>query len=191
MAGIGEAGIIALIGVAVSAIGTGVGVATSVQAANEQADAAKKAAEFNNAVAQNSAIAANQAAAYEARQIRRRNLLRLGAQRAIGSKSGIDITAGGSIDDVIFDSAVQGELEANAAEYAGAVQSANYRSRGAMSVFEGRQQANAAGYKGAASLIAGAGSLAQTGAQAYGVYDKYKIPSSPKVAPPSVAGTRY
>ena len=72
---------------------------------------------------------------------------------------------------------------ANAAEYAGAVQSANYRSRGAMSVFEGRQQANAAGYKGAASLIAGAGSLAQTGAQAYGVYDKYKIPRSSSAGP--------
>lgn len=174
MAGIGEAGIIALIGVAVSAIGTGVGVATSVQAANDQAKAAKAAGEFNNAVANNSAIAANQAAAYEARQIRRRNLLRLGSQRAAGAKSGIDITAGGSIDDVIFDSAVQGELEAEAAKYAGAVQSTNYKSRGAMSIFEGKQQASAAGYQGASSLIAGAGSLAQSGAQAYGVYDKYK-----------------
>lgn len=174
MAGIGEAGIIALIGVAVSAIGAGVGTAVSVQAANEQADQAKKAAEFNNAVANNSAIAANQAAAYEARQIRRRNLLRLGSQRAAGSKSGIDITAGGSIDDVIFDSAVQGELEAEAAKYAGAVQSTNYKSRGAMSIFEGKQQASAAGYQGASSLIAGVGSLGSSVGQGVAAYDKYK-----------------
>ena len=166
--------IIALVGVAVAAAGATAGTVVSLQAASAQADAAKKAAEFNSAVANNSAIAANQAAAYESRQIRRRNLLRLGSQRAAGAKSGIDITAGGSIDDVIFDSAVQGELEVQAAEYAGAVQSANYRSRGAMSIFEGKQQASAAGYQGASSLIAGVGSLGTSTAQGVAAYDKYK-----------------
>jgi hypothetical protein len=149
---------------AASALASGVMGAIS---AKQQGEAAEQAAEYNAAVAQNDAVAAQNAAAYEARQIRRKNLLRLGMQRAGAAKSGVSLDAGSSFDDVMFDTAIQGELEAQAALYTGAVRAQAQRASGAMSLWEGKQAQRAAGI-GMASAAIGtiggvAGSVFQTG----------------------------
>lgn len=157
------AGTIAAISAAVAAAGSIAGGVMSVISSKQQGEAAKQAAEYNAAVAKNDAIAAQNAAAYEARQIRRKNLLRLGAQRADIAKSGVSLDAGSSFDDVMFDSAVQGELEAQAALYTGTLRSRAQGAQAAMSLYEGRQARRAAGIGMASGIIGGIGGLAQAG----------------------------
>lgn len=136
------------IAVALTAVGAGVGTYAAVQ----QGNAAKAAGRNQQEAANASAKAANDAAALEAGQIRRKNLLRLGAQRASAAKSGILIDD--SAGDVITDSAIQGELEALSAVYSGAATSSAHQRRGALARYEGNQAASAA-YIGAGSTVIG------------------------------------
>mgnify|MGYP003342798234 CR=1 FL=1 len=142
---------------AASAIASGAMAAVS---AKQQGDAAEEAAKYNNAVAQNDAIAAQNAAAFEARQIRRKNLLRMGAQRAAIGQSGVSLDAGSSFDDVMFDSAIQGELEAQAAIYSGAMKSQSALASGQMALWEGKQAQRAAGIGMASAAIGAVGGVA-------------------------------
>jgi hypothetical protein len=80
-------------------------------------EAQKDAADFNAAVARNDAIAAQQQAASESRQLSRRNRLRAATRRARFAASGIELS--GSAEDVMFDSAVQDELDRQNALYRG------------------------------------------------------------------------
>ena len=166
--------IVGIVSVAAAAAGT----AVSIKAQSDAADAAEKTGKFNAAVESNNALAASQAAAFDARQIRRRNLLRLGSQRAIAGKSGVDLTAGGSIDDVIFDSAVQGEIEAQSAEYAGKVRASGYQARGALSLFEGQNAAANKGLLIAGTAVSGIGQTASAASSAYNQYNKVKKPAA-------------
>lgn len=146
--------IIALIGVGLSAVGTGVAVAGQIQAGKQADEAGKASAE---AEAQN-AKAAQDAAALEAGQVRRKNLLRLGTQRANAAKSGVLIDD--SAADVIYDSAIQGELEAQSVLYGGASQASYYKSRGSLARLEGSNAKSASGTRAGATLIGGIGSAA-------------------------------
>lgn len=144
----------AVAGLALSAIGTGVGVYSSVAAGEAADDASKRQQKASNAQAQT----AQDAAALEAGQVRRKNLIRMGEQRAAGAKSGVMIND--STSDVIYDSSVQGELEALSTLYSGASQASYNRSQGRAARAEGKAAKSAGYVKGAGTLIGGAGSIA-------------------------------
>jgi len=137
-----------IIAVALTAVGTGVAAYGAV----EQGAAAKEAGKRQQQISDQNAKAVHDAAALEAGQIRRKNLLRLGSQRAGAAKSGvlIDDSAG----DVIYDTAIQGELEALSALYSGSSASAAHKARGSLSAWEGKQ-AQSAAYIGAGSTVIG------------------------------------
>jgi hypothetical protein len=79
----------------------------------------------NNAItAENQALAQREQAKYNAEKIRQRNRRLLGQQTAGYAKAGVDLA--GSPEDVIYDSAVQGELEALMAIYAGDISAHAY-----------------------------------------------------------------
>lgn len=142
---------LAVVAVALTAVSAGVGTYAAV----EQGNAAKDAGKRQQDIANQNAKAAQDAAALEAGQIRRKNLLRLGAQRAGAAKSGvlIDDSAG----DVITDSAIQGELEALSAVYSGNSAAASQRNRGNLARYEGNQAASASYINAGSTLIGGIG----------------------------------
>lgn len=146
---------IPLIALALTAVGTGVGTYAAVQQGNAADDAAK----FNAKVAQNEAQNEATRTAFEASQIRRKNLIRSGDQRAAYAKAGVDLS--GSATDVLFDTGIQGELEAMGALYGGAMASASLRSRARLSVLEG-QNAQTAGYLSAGSTLLTGGARGAT-----------------------------
>lgn len=139
---------IAGISLALTAAGTGVAVYGAV----DSADKAKEAGENAQRAEDMNAQREQDAAGFEAANVRRKNLLRLGSQRAAAAKSGvlIDDSAG----DVIYDAAIQGELEALATTYGGASAAAYYRSRGANASWEAGRAASGA-YIGAGGSIIG------------------------------------
>lgn len=104
------------IGYAIAAFALAAGAATAgtILSGQAQAAAAKDAAKA--ALAE--ASVRNAESQHAARQIRRRNMLILGSQRAAAAKANLDIGAG-SVADFIEDSAIQGELDALAALYSG------------------------------------------------------------------------
>jgi hypothetical protein len=146
------------IALAVTAVGTGV----STYAAIEQGKAADDAAKATQQSEKRNAQAASDAAALEAGQVRRKNLQRLGSQRAAAAKSGVLIDD--SAADVIYDSSIQGELEALSVLYSGASQAGYYRSRGSIAAMEGKNAKQAGYLKGGATLIGGLGSVANQAA---------------------------
>lgn len=139
------------ISLALTAAGTGVAVAGKLEAAS----AAREAGRFNAKVAENNAKAEQDKAQFEAQQIRKRNLVMLGKQKAAFAKSGVNLS--GSALDVMFDSESQGELDVLAAVYGGNL-GANYqRSRGVLAGLEGRNAATAAMYGAASTALTGIG----------------------------------
>lgn len=132
--------------------------ATGTVAAVSSAEAQKSAAKFNEAVQKNNALAAAQQAEFEAAKLRRRNAALRGAQSAAVGKAGIDFS--GSASDVVYDSSVQGELDALAALYTGRVRS-NAEEAGATLARGQARRAESSGYYGAAgSILGGVGSAA-------------------------------
>lgn len=148
------------IAVALTAVGTGVAVYGAVQQGQAADDAAKRTQRAENA----NAKAASDAAALEAQQVRRKNLIRLGSQRADAAKSGVLIDD--SAADVIYDSAMQGELEALSITYSGAQASAYSRQKGLNARAAGRDAKSASYINASGSLIGGLGQTAQR----YGEY---------------------
>ena len=152
---------IALISVGLSAVGTGVSVYASMEQASAQEAAAKRSA----SIMRNNALTEMQRAQFEAERIRRRNLLIYGKQRAMMGAAGIEAT--GSAEDVIFDSQVQGELDAMAALYSGASSSNALRARATQYDLEasnastlGTLSAVSHGMSGAGSILTGLGNYA-------------------------------
>jgi hypothetical protein len=137
---------VAIIGLVVSAASAGVGAYSSIQ----QGEAADKASKFNANVAQNQAAETSMRAGFEAQQIRRKNLILSGDQRAAYAKSGVDIS--GSAVDVMNDSGVQGELSALASLWAGQNQSQKYLSQAKLDIFQG-DQSRSSGYLSAGGTI--------------------------------------
>lgn len=148
----------AVVAIAVTALGT----AASAYGQKAASDAASDVAKVNAKNEATQAGIAAQQAQLEADQQRRQNRLRLGAQRAAGAKSGIDLS-GGSIADVFQDTAIQGELDALSTIYAGQTQSAYLRGRASVSRAEASNYKSAGNLNAAATLIGGAG-------RAYGTY---------------------
>jgi hypothetical protein len=140
---------IPFIALALTAVGTGVAVYGQQQAGKAAEEAGKASQEAENANAQ----AAQDAAALEAGQVRRRNLLRLGTQRANAAKSGVLISD--SPADVIYDTAIQGELEAQSVLYSGATQASYSRSRGAIARLQGENVKRASKIQSAGTIIGG------------------------------------
>lgn len=155
-----EPATIALVAVAISAVSAGVGTYAAVEQGNVAKEAAKRSAEAEKA----NARAAMDAAALEAGQVRRKNLLRLGAQRAAAAKSGVLIDD--SAADVIYDTAIQGELEALSVLYSGAQAASYSRSRGKIALAEGKAAKSASRIQASSTLIGGLGSAATSYSQA-------------------------
>lgn len=161
------------------------GTVVSVQAAKASAKAQEDSAEYasdiakyNAKVAENNALSAQQQAAYEADQIRRRNVQVLGRQRAMAAKAGVLIS--GSVADVIEDSSVQGELDVLTTLYSGAMQANYYKSQGTLSQSESKFQqfvgktAKVQGqYAVAGGIASGVGNLAGIGSD-YGTFKSVK-----------------
>lgn len=145
-----------LVAIAASAAGTGVAVAGQI----EQAKAAEEAGEYNQKVAENNAIAAAQQAQYESERIRKRNLIILGRQKAAVAKAGILDT--GSTLDVFLDSAIQGEMDRQAALYSGQTRSGYFRSQGTLARMEGDSLARANYYRAGGTVLSGAGRVASS-----------------------------
>ena len=137
----------AIVAITASVLSAGVGTYAAVASA----EAASDAADFNAKVAENQALAEQQKAAFEAKQIRRKNLLRSGSQRALYAKSGITIESG---QDVMYDSAIQGELDALAALYGGNTAATYYGSKAKLSRLEGAN-ARTSGYLSAGGTLLG------------------------------------
>lgn len=112
------------IGLAISAVGTAASAYSQAQAAGAQEDAAN----YNASVAEASAAQSQQQAAYEAERIRSRNRKIIGQQVAQYSAAGL-LVSGGSAADVMYDSSVQGELDALATIYKGNVQATSQRNQ--------------------------------------------------------------
>jgi len=148
----GTEALIALIAVAATAAGTGVAVSSNIQ----QGKAADETAKFNAKIAENDALAAQQQAAAEAEQIRRKNRLLSGAQRAGYGKAGVDLSG---TEDVLTDSGTQGELEALSALYAGNRAATYDQSRASASRFQGDNAKAAGNLNAAGSLLGGLSSV--------------------------------
>lgn len=146
---------VALVALAGAAV---VGAAGSIQAA--------KAAKAQGKAAQRAAMVeaqvSRQQGDVEAERIRDRNKRIAASQRTAFLKSGI--TLDGTAGDVIYDSAIQGELDALNAEYRGKVGYYSSVNRGNMARAQGNSQAMAYNYQAAGGVL----TAASYGTQAYG-----------------------
>jgi hypothetical protein len=132
--------------------------AAGAYAAVKQGDAAEEAGQRTKEAENSNALAAQQQAALEAGQIRRKNLVRMGEQRATAAKSGVLIDA--SAGDVIYDTSIQGELEAQSALYSGATAASYYKSRGSIAALEGKNAKSASRIQAGSTVLGGLSSAA-------------------------------
>lgn len=109
--------------VALAAISAGVGAYSAVSAANAREDAAK----YNQAVAKNNARTAREQANFEADRIRDRNRRFAAKQRNAIIGSGFVLSGTGQ--DIVADSATQGELDVLSVLYTGDIASMNQKAR--------------------------------------------------------------
>jgi hypothetical protein len=150
--GIEEAILIA--GIVATVAGTAVSAYSAIQAGESRAQAAR----YNRKVALNQAQEAKDRAAVEvqrqrqhAMQVESANRAQMGASGAVGDY--------GSALLVAQENALQGEMNAQVAEYTGEVEAANYMRRAQLMGMEG-QQAQTAGYLTAGSTtLSGMGGL--------------------------------
>ncbi len=111
----------------------------TTQLSEENAQAAEQQGESQAQVAQRQAATQFQQAQAEALAIRRQNDRIRGTQRVAFLKSGV--TLSGSAQDVIYDSAIEGELEALNTTYRGSVSSSYYMDEAALARSSGATQA--------------------------------------------------
>lgn len=157
---------LAVAGIVLAAAGAGVGAYSAI----EQGKQAEAAGKYNAKVQRNNAVTARNQANFEADRIRKRNRLVAGKQRANYLKSGIDLS--GSAEDVILDSAIEGELDVAAAQYAGASAAQSQVARARLSEYEGRAAGRAGYVRAGGAILSGASS-------AVGSYTSYKQHSDP------------
>lgn len=135
------------IGLGVSAVGA---VAGGIQS--------QKVANYNAKVADNNAASARQDAAYEANLQREQNRRVIGAQRAAGAASGLDITSGTPVA-VLGDTAKAGEMDVLARLYAGESAAVGFNNDAARFRAEGKAAKTAGFINGGTSLLSGFGKL--------------------------------
>ena len=136
------------IGLGVSAVGT---VAGGIQS--------QKVADYNAKVAENNAASARQDAAYEAGLQREQVRRAVGAQRAAGAASGLDITSGTPVA-VLGDTAKAGEMDVLARLYAGESAAVDYQNDAARFRAEGKAAKTAGFINAGTSLLSGFGKMA-------------------------------
>lgn len=135
-----------------------IGSAVSAYGAYSAGQAQKSAQDFNAKVANNNALAAEQQSSADAQKIRDRNRRLVGTQVADLSAAGVD--TGGSGADIIYDSKVQGELDALTTLYKGKVQGANYRSQSQLDSMSGSAAATAGYFNAGGTILSGVGQSA-------------------------------
>jgi hypothetical protein len=136
------------IGVALGAFGS---IASGVQANN--------VAQYNAKVAENSATAERERAGYEANMKRDEVRRVIGAQRAAGAASGLDITQGTPVA-VLGDSMKSGELDVLARLYSGDAAATAYKNDANRFRAEGKAAQTAGFINAGTSLISGFGRMA-------------------------------
>lgn len=175
---------IAIAGLALSAVGTGVGVMGSMQQASAQKSAAnyQSAIAANNAkIASDNATRAGQAGEAQAAQVQQETRAKVGAIKAAQAANGVNVNTGSAVD-VQSSAAELGELNAitlrsNAARqaYGYQTQEASYDAQSGLDKSTA-SNAETAGYLNAGStFLSGAGSAAQN-------YANYRTKSSNMIA---------
>lgn len=142
--------------IGLAAVSAGVGAYASVSAGQARSDAAK----YNAAVAKNNARASQEQANFEANRIRDRNRRFAAKQRNAVLASGI--TLSGTSQDLIADSATQGELDVLSVLYTGDVASMNQKARAKLFGLEADDARRAGKIGAASSLLGGASSAASS-----------------------------
>lgn len=126
-----------------------------------------KVAEYNAKVYEQEAVTKKQAATYE-EKLHRDSVRRfIGIQRAKYGASGVALSAGGSPQAVINDTALQGEMDALAIRYGGDVAAIEARNRAELAKWEGRSAMTSGMFGAGTTLLSGA-------SQGYGLYLKSK-----------------
>lgn len=162
---------------AIAAVVAVVGSGISAYGMYQQGQAQKNVANYNAKLQENSAIAARQEAESAAKQIRDRSDRIRGSQVAATSKSGLMLS--GSVNDVMYDSAINSELDALTMIYKGQRSAETLHSQSLITSYEG----SVAGELG----TIGAGATLLTGAtQGLGYYGQSssmkKINSQPRMS---------
>lgn len=139
---------LAIIGIAVSAGGQ---ILSGIQQ--------YKAASYSAKVYEQEAKTQKQAAAYEEKKHRESVQRFIGIQRSRYGASGIDISAGGSAQTIINDTAAQGELDALAIRYGGDIAAIQAKNRASMSRFEGKSALTSGLFGAGSTLLSGASSI--------------------------------
>lgn len=103
----------------------------SAVSASQSANAEARAQDYNAKVAEQNAKVASDSAAYEAERIRDRNRRTRAEQRGEYLSSGLLLT--GTPSDVIYDSDIQGELDALSALYTGKINAGAQQSEAQLS----------------------------------------------------------
>jgi len=161
--------------VGLTVAGTAVGVWSAIAAANAEKKRQKQLeqiARYNAAVARRNATIEEMRAGAEAERIRRKNLLILGSQRAAFLKSGVELA--GTPEDVIYDSQLEGELDAWAVLYSGAMSSYAMKTRAQQSEMEARAHAQAAGSAMTAGYLRAGGTLLSGAKEVVDIIGKIK-----------------
>lgn len=135
---------------------------TGMMAAQQQADAQKKAADYNRQVEERNATIVRQQAASDMEDKQRSNRQTLGAMRAAYGASGLAMA--GSPLDVLQDSAETGEYDAQKIKYKGDLQALGHEDKAALYKMEA-DNAEASGsigvlgalFKGGSSLMGNSG----------------------------------
>jgi hypothetical protein len=161
-----------LIGLGVaSVLATAAGTYVAYEGAQQQAAAAREKGDYDKAVSDINANTVSQQAGADAALHREKVRRAAGAQEAAIAKTGGSLDQAG---DIMYDLAVQGELDALTTEYKGQVTANRYRQGGELSLLEGNNAAAAASTRGTGSLISGIAATADRS------YDLYK--SNPKMS---------
>lgn len=163
-------------GLVLAAASTGVAIA----AAQSQARAAEDIGEYNAEVARNNAQAARDQSQFQADRIRDRARRTKGAQRAAYSKSGVELS--GTVEDVMFDSAIEFELEAISALYKGTVASNSQTAQSEMFKLKGEAARTQGNFAIAGSILGGlsqATSLSSNYTNAQALSNVSKPPANP------------
>lgn len=139
---------------ALTAASSAVGAVGSIQEGRAQ----KGMAEYNADVYEQNAVAATNKAAFDA--TRQREVARkiLSSHRATWGASGVTVNSGSPLLDM-EELAAEAELDAQAIEYTGKIESMQGRSKAALSRLQGKQAETSSYFKAGTSLLGGASSI--------------------------------
>lgn len=127
---------------------------------------AQRAADFNAATMEAEARIARQQGGAREEQQRRRAREFLGTQRAAAGQAGVGL--GGSIADVLGDSAAEAELDALNIRYESNLQALGMENQAAITRWQGKELKRQARAKAVATIISGSSDYAKSGGFTFG-----------------------